>query len=139
MKFKSISFWAAIIVMAITVSLMAFTGWDAGPSLSSVASASPSQTRRQGTVELLTLKPTGFDPAQITVPHKSFLLVIENRSGVNELFFRFDKEVGPKLQEIRVPLKRTSWSGIVDLPPSTYKMTEASHPEWSCTLTITPN
>jgi hypothetical protein len=102
------------------------------------ASTSQPQTPRLSTVELLTVKPTGFDPAEITVPHQSFLLAIENRSGLDELSFRFDREVGPTLRDVRVRPKRTSWTGIVDLPPGKYKLTETNHPNWSCTITITP-
>lgn len=103
--------------------------------------ALPARSVNQGvgvSVELLTLKPTGFDPSEITVPNKPFLLVIENRAGVRDISFRFDKEVGARLNNIQVPYKRTSWSGLVNLPPGKYKMAELAHPEWSFTLTVAP-
>lgn len=94
--------------------------------------------RLNTTIELLTVKATGFDPPEMTVPYRSFFLVIENRSGVRELSFQFDKEVGARLNNIRVPYRRTSWSGLVDLPPGEYRMTEVTRPEWVFTLKITP-
>lgn len=88
-------------------------------------------------VELLTLRPTGIDPAEITRPHAPFYLVVQNSSGKDDLSFRFDKEVGAKLRNPRIPVKKREWSELVDLPPGTYKMTEANHPGWAFTLTIT--
>lgn len=127
--------WAllAAVLVFLFVTLTTRAKWSG----SDLASPSTSQ-RLNTTIELLTLKPTGFDPPEITVPQKSFLLVIENRAGVRDLSFRFDKEVGARLNNIRVPYKRASWSGLVDLPPGEYKMTEVMRPEWVFRLKITP-
>lgn len=87
----------------------------------------------------MTLRATGFDPAKIARPKGAFFLVIQNRAGVNELAFQFDKEVENKLKAVKVAPKKTSWSDVVDLNPGTYKMTELTHPEWSLEITIKPS
>lgn len=90
-------------------------------------------------VELVTLRATGFDPDTLTRPKGPFMLVIENRSGVSDLSYQFDKEVGAKLKTIKHPVKSPSWADIVDLNPGTYKLTEDNHPQWSLTLTVSPH
>ncbi len=106
------------------------------PALATVAQTK--QTAPKLEVELVALTPTGFDPEKISRPKGAFLLVIQNRAGVNELAFQFDKDVGTKLKDVKVAPKKASWSDVVDLNPGTYKMTELTHPEWSLEITITP-
>ena len=100
--------------------------------------AQAKQTAPKLEVELVALHPTGFDPVTITRPKGPFLLVIQNRSGLNELSFQFDKEVGTKLKAVKVPAKKASWSDVVDLNPGTYVMTEITNPKWSLEVVITP-
>ena len=97
------------------------------------------QDRKKVEVEIVTLKATGFDPSSLTRPKGEFMLVIENRSGLPEVTFQFDRAVGLRLRQARVARKKASWNGLVDLPPGTYKMTEATRPAWAFSLIITPN
>ncbi len=106
------------------------------PALATVAQTK--QTAPKLEVELVALTPTGFDPEKISRPKGPFLLVVQNRSGLNELSFQFDKEVGAKLKTVKVPAKKASWSDVVDLNPGTYIMTEITNPKWSLEVMITP-
>jgi hypothetical protein len=87
--------------------------------------------------ELVTIKPSGFEPAEITRPQGSVLLAIYNRSGLEEVNLRLEVESGPRLREVRVPRKRLDFKEIVDLHPGRYRLTELNHPEWNCTITVT--
>jgi hypothetical protein len=95
----------------------------------------------QGRVEaeLLTIRPTGFDPVEITRPRGSFLLVVNNRSGVGELDLRLDREGAGRQHEARMPRGKLGWKKRIDLPPGKYTLTETNHPDWVCHITITTN
>ncbi len=88
--------------------------------------------------ELITVTPHGFEPREITRPKGAFLLLIDNRSGRAQASTpRLSQEVGPQLREMNVPREQPNWSDLLDLQPGSYVLTEASHPAWSCHITIT--
>lgn len=89
-------------------------------------------------VELMTVRRHGFEPAEITRPRGQFLLAVDNRSGLEEVNLRIIREAGNGVREIKVNRRNPDWRGLVNLPPGSYRMTEADHPDWSCRITITP-
>ncbi len=88
--------------------------------------------------ELITVLPTGFDPKEINRPAGAFLIAVENRSGLDELELRLDREAGSRLHQVPMPGRKLNWKQGVDLPPGRYLLTEANHPDWRCRITITP-
>ena len=52
--------------------------------------------------ELLTLRPTGFDPAEITIPGGNFLLSVDNLSGVATINLALAEEKKDKLKDIKM-------------------------------------
>lgn len=121
---------------------------DSGPSISSPNGAFPEPpatvTQRHFrrdhnmTVEMISVGPDGFQPANLTRPSGRFLLAINNRSGLKELTFRLIREDGRLMQEARVDPKQPNWRSLVNLPAGTYRLTETSHGEWVCRMVITP-
>ena len=103
-------------------------------SSASVLQQSPARANLEG--EVVTLRPSGFQPKQITRPAGPFLLLIENDSQVPSLTLRLSRQVGPQLRAVSVRREERDWSDIVDLPPGNYVVTEASHPAWACHITI---
>jgi hypothetical protein len=92
-------------------------------------------------VELFTLHPHGFEPAQITRPKGRFVLAVDNRSGVGEVQLQLHRVVGNDKQE-KVVEKRTSrkqldWGQLIDLRPGRYALSEVGHEEWVSFITIT--
>ena len=88
--------------------------------------------------ELLTVRPYGFEPSQITRPAGQFLLAIDNRSQIGDLSLQVDRVAGARLRQVRLRKGRPDDSNLLDLPPGQYLLTEADHPEWACKITITP-
>jgi hypothetical protein len=87
---------------------------------------------------VLTLRPTGFEPPEVTLPQGRYLLAVENRTGLaEEVDLRLQRENGNGLREKRLGRGRPVWKEVVDLPPGRYAVTEAGHPEWVCRVTIT--
>jgi hypothetical protein len=80
----------------------------------------------------------GLEPEEITRPEGLFMLCVDNRAGTEALSLQLVSEMdGPVLsQSIR---KGTSGTHkMLNLRPGRYLLREDSHPEWACTLTITP-
>lgn len=110
------------------------------PLPSVVASTTTSQEKSPLLeVERVTIRPAGFEIKQISRLKKNpFFLIIENRTGLRELTFQINKENGQKANEkdLKSPTGKLSWTGVVDLPPGTYSLTELNHREWVLAITI---
>lgn len=87
--------------------------------------------------ELITIRPTGFEPSEINRPPGRFFLSIEDRSGSDSSDLSLSSEAGARLLEVHTSVESPDWSDVLNLPPGTYLLTEAGHPEWVCRLTIT--
>lgn len=88
------------------------------------------------TVEMISVGPDGFQPAELTRASGRFLLAINNRSGLEELSLQLRREDGQLVQQARVNRKQPNWRSIVNLSAGTYRLTETSHPDWICTIVI---
>lgn len=92
-------------------------------------------------VELITLTPDGFVPAEIKRTSGKFLLVVDDRSGLTETFLRLDLATGigsyVRLKERSVKRIQSNWSEVQILSTGDYLLTEANHPTWRCKLTVT--
>jgi hypothetical protein len=88
--------------------------------------------------EVITLRPFGFDPSEIARTNGRFTLLVDNRTGLDEVHLRLDREAGGRVHEVRVPRRKLDWVQGVDLPPGRYLLTDANHPDWVCRITITP-
>jgi len=80
----------------------------------------------------------GLEPDEITRPEGLFMLCVDNRAGTEALSLQLVSEMdGPVLsQPIRKGMSGTH--KMLNLRPGRYLLTEDSHPEWACTVTITP-
>lgn len=87
--------------------------------------------------EVITIRPSGFEPSEVTRPKGLFALAVENRSGLEEVTLRLDREGGNRLHEARVPRVELNWKQGVDVAPGRYLLTEANHSEWTCVITVT--
>lgn len=87
--------------------------------------------------ELITITPTGFEPAELTRRQGRFLLAIDNQSGLDEVQFYFEREAGGR---VNVPLSRRgklAWREVIDLTPGTYILRATNDENWRCRIRIT--
>jgi hypothetical protein len=91
--------------------------------------------------ERISLRPTGFEPPVITRPAGRFLLAINDRSGDSDTQITFARETGERLHTIRMrdTARKHEWRKVIDVPPGRYVISEANHPEWTCSIVLTPN
>lgn len=101
----------------------------------SVVSSNPSSNIE---AEIIVLRPWGFEPKEISRPPGPFFLALDNRSGLDQVEVSLDLESGPKVHVTGVSKNKTKWRQKMTLPPGTYLVHEASHPEWVCRITIQP-
>jgi len=103
------------------------------------AAATPNKTKERVEGEIVSLTPHGFEPTEIIRPHKHFVLVIDNRSGLAQIELRLDREHGGRIREVQIAREQRNWSDDLDLTPGRYVLSEANHPSWGCNITITAN
>ena len=111
------------------------------PALPGVLKTSVSTLPQRGhadiQAELVTIAPHGFEPQELTRPRGRFVLMIENRSGLEAVTLRLTREGGTRVRQMRVPREAPDWSEVVDLEPGRYQLSEANHSDWICVITIT--
>jgi len=89
-------------------------------------------------IELITLRPAGFEPSEITRSKGAFVLFVDDRSGKENsslLLQRFNSE---RLRCISINRKKSEWHDVIDLGPGTYVLQDASNPELRCQIMILP-
>ena len=100
------------------------------------------QQQEQIESELITVSRFGFMPLAIKRPAKDFVMTIVNRTADPELNLTINRTVGNrptgKIIDVNLKRGRGSWNAHFNLPPGDYELSEASHPEWKCTITLTP-
>jgi hypothetical protein len=93
--------------------------------------------RKDLSVLRLTLSPEGFAPAEVTLPRGRFLLVVYNKSGLEEVDLRLDAVAGGRMREARAKGRGSRWQEVLDPPPGEYVLSLAEHPDWACRITVT--
>ena len=88
-------------------------------------------------MQLVTLRPDGFEPAELTHGAGLILLAVDNRSWRKDVLLRLDREAGGRLHEERLSNKKFNWRMPFELSPGRYVLTEANHPGWVCHIVIT--
>jgi hypothetical protein len=106
-----------------------------------VAAPTPAPTapgQGVGEVELINVTPRGFEPRQLTRPVGRFLLGVNNRAGLSEMFLQL---VDGSAQTVanQHTIKEKAYRQAMTLPPGHYVLKEAKHPDWQCQITITPH
>lgn len=89
-------------------------------------------------IELITLRPAGFEPAEITRPKGAFVLFIDDRSGRENSSLTLQRVNGAQLRTIGIQRKRSEWNDVVDLTPGTYVLQDANDSASRCQITILP-
>jgi len=87
--------------------------------------------------ELITIRGTGIRPSQLLRARGKFLLIVDNRSGLEKVDLRIDGVAGNRVREATVHRTKLDWQTLLDLHPGDYVLTEASHPDWVCHIKIT--
>ncbi len=143
---KHRSFFFIVFFALATVAAIGARTWSAhatkttetpAAALSTVPAVGQGKRDHNMQVELVTVGRHGFEPAEITRPKGTFLLAVDNRSGLKEIDLQISRESGQREREMKVHRRKPDWRGLIDLPPGRYKLTESGNPDWACRITIT--
>src|SRR3712207_4035206 len=74
------------------------------------------------------LRPTGFDPVELTTRRGRTLLAVDDLSGLDEVTLRLDRETGGRLREVKAGRDNSKWRGAFDLHPGLYVLSVAGRP-----------
>lgn len=86
--------------------------------------------------QVVTLRPSGFEPAQISRRQGQFLLAVNNQTGLEDLTLRLEREDGAREQEVRFPGHRPRWRARLNLPAGNYFLRVVGHADWMCRIAI---
>jgi len=89
-------------------------------------------------IELITLRPAGFEPSEITRSKGAFVLFVDDRSGKENSSLELQRVNSERLRSININRKKSDWHDVIDLAPGTYVLQDASSPELRCQITILP-
>ena len=116
------------------------------PPLNSVASENAVTSTSNNTVATaadgddkgfwLTIRPTGFEVKEMTIPAGDYFVVVQNATGLNRFSLRVESESGLRLYDLRFPKFQKYWKQMVHLVPGRYVISESDHPDWICRITV---
>ena len=86
--------------------------------------------------ELITLRPSGFEPSQLSRLQGRFVLAVDNQTGLENLTLRLERGNGVVEQEVRLPGHRPRWRARLNLPAGDYFLKVAGHAGWVCRIRI---
>lgn len=97
-----------------------------------------SSSQRDLEVELVTLRPFGFEPTEISRRKGGFILFVDDRTGKEGSLLRLKRVTGESLRDVETNRKGSGWRDVFDLPPGNYVLTDAGNPDSSCRIIILP-
>lgn len=89
--------------------------------------------------ERITVREWGFEPKQIKRKPGPFFLILQNQSGLEEIEVSLVEGSGHPRNRFAVTRNALMSKQRLELPPGTYLVKEAGHPEWQCQITIGNN
>jgi len=95
-------------------------------------------TNERPPMTLITIRPAGFDPAEVSQSSERFVLAVDNKTGLGALTLRITREGGELVREVRLSAEHPKWREKVSLSSGNYLLTEAGHADWHCRLTVKP-
>jgi hypothetical protein len=122
---------------ALTLGVLALGSVKSDPGHGKAADAQGNPNRPQAEFLPVMLRSGGFVPREISRPAGEYVLSVNNQSRLAEVNLRLARENGERVHEAKVLRRKPYWRQLVRLTPGTYLITEASHPDWVCRITVT--
>ena len=124
---------AAVATVSVALLLLTYGTLRSGSTGNSQTAGGPTLE-----VELLTLRPAGFEPAEIVRPKGAFVLFIDDRSGKQKSLLVLQRATGERVRAVNLNRKKSEWNDVLDLAPGVYVLQDAGNHELRCQITIQP-
>ena len=128
-------FFALLVLLLVSGALIS-ARWKASEVVIPAASSQDQRNVTQLEAELVTVTPTGFEPAEITRPRGPFVLAIDNRSGLEEVDFYLEREAGTRLDVSLSRKRKLAWREKLDLAAGRYVLRAVNDDSWRCLITL---
>jgi len=129
MRSRTTMLLAAILGFAIVSSAVAFTRWVSNASQVLVPQS-------EVKVVLVVLGPEGFQPQELQLPPGQYILIVRNRTGLDDVGLRLLSELGINLGEARVRGIQRTWKLRLQLNTGRYLIAGTDRPDWTCRITV---
>jgi len=125
-----------IVVLVMITAVFDLTPASAGLRLDwSNLAGTPAFVHQQDRDEVrIELTPNGFAPVEVQHAPGRFAIAVENNALSGEYRLKLKAEDGTVLNEFQVQKGSSAWT--VTLQTGRYTLTEASHPQWICSIVI---
>ena len=121
----------------VLVAVFSFSGGAATQSPQNPEKSPPTTVKGERLeAELITLQEWGFEPKEIKRPAGPFVAVFQNRSGLREVKLSLVQASGKVMNKIPVTRHALNSRQRLQLPPGTYIVKEANHPDWECRIVV---
>lgn len=87
---------------------------------------------------LFTIHSQGFEPNDITLPAGKYVLVVDNRSGAEDVQLNLRRGQSEKLKEAKLSRKEMDWYSVIELAPGQYSLSDLNRPKWSANIKVSP-
>src|SRR5215213_10011430 len=105
------------VILAMAVPILTYAALKSFSDRHSQAADGPSGDLE---VELITLRPAGFEPTEIVRPKDVFVLFIDDRSGKENSSLLLQRVTGERRKTISLNRRKSEWQDVLDLSPGTY-------------------
>lgn len=136
-KHRNLQFQPEVLAVARRVKTASDITPPQGPQPATLLVDQPTAQTTPGDAELVTLRPSGFDPAEISRPSGRFLFGINNRTSFSDLTFQLIDRTGVVVAEHRMVRVRV-WRKVINPPPGRYLVRVVGRADWRCAVTISP-
>ena len=136
-----VSFILPLLLLLLTMSgVLVFARWnmDHAQAIQPTVTSHTLQAADRFEVELITLRPHGFEPNEITRPKGPFVLFVEDHSGKSDSLMRLQRLGGERLRDVNTSRMKSEWHDEINLPAGEYLLIDDSQPAASCRITILP-
>jgi cupredoxin-like protein len=116
-----------------TIAVGALAAFTIGFSSSATATASAASPGVQDELQIQ-LSNDGFSPSEVQRAAGTFAIAVENANVEGEYTLRLKAADGTVVKEVQIQKGSAAWT--VTLTAGEYTLTEASHPQWQCRITV---
>lgn len=122
----------AVVLVALAIFVLICTQ-SSGPFGGNVAAATASSAAFQDELQLQ-LGENGFTPSEVQHASGTFAIAVENSALSGEYTLQLKAHDGTVVKEVQVQAGSAAWT--MSLSAGEYTLTETSHPQWLCRITV---
>ncbi|QQS46794.1 MAG: hypothetical protein IPM66_23385 [Acidobacteriota bacterium] len=73
----------------------------------------------------------------MVIPSGNFMLAVDNLTGIPDIALTLVEDKKSKVKDLGFTEMKRDWREELEMKPGVYILSEVSHPEWICRITVT--